>query len=49
MLMTQAYKTGAKFRDGIIISIIDVINKLKSDPQRYGMDTDVDRFINNLS
>jgi hypothetical protein len=49
MLMTQAYKTGAKFRDGIILTIIDVINKLKSDPQRYGMDTDVDRFINNLS
>ena len=48
MLRTEAYKTGAKFRDGIILTIIDFINKLKSDPQSYGMNYDIDRFINNL-
>jgi hypothetical protein len=48
MLMEEAYKTGARFSDGIILTIIDVIDKLKSDPQRYGIDNSVERFIENL-
>lgn len=48
MLMEEAYKTGAKFSDGTILTIIDIVKKLKSDPQKYAMNLDVDRFIENL-
>jgi hypothetical protein len=48
MLMEEAYKTGARFRDAMIIDVIDVIKELKSDPQRFGMDNQVNSFINNL-